>query len=123
MHPLVPPVLLRMPRLFGSSGDDEGSGIGLDGDGNTYTDGWTGSSDFPTTRRAFQTVYGAEGQEQRLQVRACRIFVAVVQDFDDPFSPSRRRSAPRCRDTAAQHAGKPQPRCHRLLGTNSHPQP
>jgi hypothetical protein len=43
---------------LGGSGDDEGSGIGLDRGGHAYTVGWTGSSDFPTTRHAFQTRHG-----------------------------------------------------------------
>ncbi len=43
---------------LGGSGDDEGSGIALDSVGNMYVAGWTGSSDFPTTARAFQRAYG-----------------------------------------------------------------
>lgn len=43
---------------LGGSGNDEGSGIDLHGDGHAYLVGWTGSSDFPTTRGAFQTRYG-----------------------------------------------------------------
>jgi beta-propeller repeat-containing protein len=43
---------------LGGTGDDEGSGIALHGDGQVYTVGWTGSLDFPTTRGAFQRTYG-----------------------------------------------------------------
>jgi len=42
--------------FLGRSGDDIGHGIAVDGAGNTYITGETGSADFPTTSGAFQTV-------------------------------------------------------------------
>jgi hypothetical protein len=43
---------------LGGNGDDNGSGIAVDGAGNAYVTGGTGSADFPTTSGAFQTVCG-----------------------------------------------------------------
>jgi hypothetical protein len=43
---------------IGGSGDDEPSGIGVDGDGNMYIAGSSDSADLPTTQGAFQTVAG-----------------------------------------------------------------
>jgi Beta-propeller repeat len=49
----------------GGSGQDLGTGIGLDSSGNAYVAGTTLSIDFPTTTGAFQTTYsgGAEASE------------------------------------------------------------
>ncbi len=46
--------------LGGSARDyyDGGSGIGVDDQGYAYVTGWTGSSDFPTTSRAFDISFG-----------------------------------------------------------------
>ena len=43
---------------LGGNGDDEGSGIALDGSGNAYVVGETSSTNFPTTPGAVQTSYG-----------------------------------------------------------------
>ncbi|HVX64026.1 MAG TPA: SBBP repeat-containing protein, partial [Pirellulales bacterium] len=49
---------LEFSTYLGGSQDDRGRGIVVDGSGNVYVDGMTGSSDFPTTVGAFQTVFG-----------------------------------------------------------------
>lgn len=49
---------LDYSTYLGGSSDDEGSGLALDGLGNAYVTGWTGSTDFPTTARGFQRTYG-----------------------------------------------------------------
>jgi hypothetical protein len=40
--------------LGGTGGNDQGSGITIDGSGSAYVAGYTDSSDFPTTPGAFQ---------------------------------------------------------------------
>ena len=42
---------------LGGSAEDDGRGVGLDGSGNIYVVGYTGSSNFPT-KNAFQSTYG-----------------------------------------------------------------
>ncbi len=46
---------LAYATFLGSRGDDEGWGIAVDGVGNAFVAGWTGSRDFPTTPGAFDT--------------------------------------------------------------------
>ncbi len=46
-----------------SSGTDGGIGVAVDGTGNAYVTGWTGSEDFPTTPGAFQTALAAPGYD------------------------------------------------------------
>jgi len=43
---------------LGGSGEDDGSGISVDADGNAYMAGFTQSADFPATAGAFQTTFG-----------------------------------------------------------------
>ena len=43
---------------LGGNGDDAGNGIAVDGTGNAYVTGNTGSTNFPTTPGAFQTTSG-----------------------------------------------------------------
>jgi hypothetical protein len=43
---------------LGGNGDDEGNGIAVDGGGNAFVAGATGSANFPTTPGAFQRTYG-----------------------------------------------------------------
>lgn len=45
--------LLLSKRFGGMPGDDAGSGIALDGSGNVYIAGATGSADFPVTKGAY----------------------------------------------------------------------
>ncbi len=49
---------LNWSTYLGGTGDDNGSGIGQDADGNTYVAGDTNSSDFPTTSNASQLTNG-----------------------------------------------------------------
>jgi hypothetical protein len=43
---------------LGGTGEDDGSGISVDADGNAYVAGFTQSADLPTTAGAFQTNFG-----------------------------------------------------------------
>src|SRR5882762_8523809 len=43
---------------LGGTGEDDGSGISVDADGNAYVAGFTASADFPATAGAFQTTFG-----------------------------------------------------------------
>ena len=43
---------------LGGGNEDEGNGIAVDSSGDAYITGTTGSTDFPTTAGAFQTVNG-----------------------------------------------------------------
>lgn len=45
--------------FLGSSGDDQGSAIAVDGSGHAYVTGYTYSAAFPTTVRAFDTTYNS----------------------------------------------------------------
>ena len=47
---------LVFSTFLGGNGEDAGFGIAVDSSGNTYVAGVTGSTDFPTTPGAFQTV-------------------------------------------------------------------
>jgi hypothetical protein len=53
--------LLYSSYLGGNSiSGDMGTAIAVDGSGNAYVTGWTGSANFPTTAGAFQTTYGGK---------------------------------------------------------------
>lgn len=49
--------------LFGGSGADCGSAVAVDGSGNACLFGQTASTDFPVTTNAFQTEFGAGGED------------------------------------------------------------
>ncbi|WP_449405392.1 PKD domain-containing protein [Methanolacinia paynteri] len=51
---------LDYSTYLGGSGDEEGSGIVLDGNGNACITGYTDSSDFPVTADAYQSVLGGD---------------------------------------------------------------
>ena len=53
--------LVYSTYLGGSPTADTGLGITVDGSGNAYVTGYTGSTIFPTTAGAFQTTYAGEG--------------------------------------------------------------
>jgi uncharacterized protein (TIGR03437 family) len=52
---------LSYVTYLGGKGDDVGAAIAVDASGNAYVTGFTSSSDFPTTRGAFQATYGGAG--------------------------------------------------------------
>lgn len=54
---------LDYSTLLGGGNDDVAIGITLDGDGNAYVTGATGSASFPTTAGAFQTTYGGGSRD------------------------------------------------------------
>jgi hypothetical protein len=56
--PLIIDPVLFYSTYLGATGDDFGFSIAVDGSGNAYVTGMTGSIDFPTTLGAFQTTYG-----------------------------------------------------------------
>ena len=55
--------LLYSTYLGGSAQRDEGAGIAVDGSGNAYVIGVTGSSDFPRTTGALQTGFAGGGND------------------------------------------------------------
>jgi hypothetical protein len=56
-RPLVIDPGLAYSTYLGGTGSDFGHGIGVDGSGNAYVTGDTGSSDFPTSPGAFDTSF------------------------------------------------------------------
>jgi Beta-propeller repeat len=52
---------LLYSTLVGGTDIDQGTAIAIDGQGNAYLTGLTGSVDFPTTAGAFQTTFGGLG--------------------------------------------------------------
>jgi hypothetical protein len=56
LNPLGSAPLIYSTYL-GASGDDVGRGIAVDGLGNAYVTGYTGSTNFPTTPGAFKTTF------------------------------------------------------------------
>lgn len=54
---------LVFSTFLGGSGFENGQGIAVDTDGNTYITGDTTSTDFPTTSGAFQIAFGGGGED------------------------------------------------------------
>ena len=65
---------LLYSTYVGGSSAEQGNGIAVDASGNAYVTGYTNSSDFPTTRRAFQPAYAGGTSDA---------FVAKIGDHDD----------------------------------------
>jgi hypothetical protein len=63
---------LAYSTYLGGSAGDGGQGIALDGAGNAYVAGWTGSGDFPTTAGAFQRTLRGRSNAFVAKVPACR---------------------------------------------------
>jgi hypothetical protein len=57
-RPVVIDPVLAYSTYLGGRGNEEGLSIAADASGSAYVTGWTGSSDFPTTRSGFDT-FGA----------------------------------------------------------------
>ena len=62
-RPLIIDPVLFYSTYLGGTGDDFGFSIAVDGSGNAYVTGGTGSANFPTTLGAFQTAYGGGVQD------------------------------------------------------------
>jgi hypothetical protein len=60
---------------FGGSGGDEGNGIAIDQNGNTYITGESWSSDLPTTNGAVDTIYNAGGDAFVTKMNATGTYV------------------------------------------------
>lgn len=75
---VIDPTLVYSTLLGGSSTtlSDRGSGIVIDGSGDAYVVGTTGSSSFPTTAGAFQTTFGGG---------TCMFGPSVTQPCGDVF--------------------------------------
>ena len=54
---VIDPVVVYSTYLGGSS-SDEGTAIAVDGAGNAYVTGWTGSTDFPTVNASYPHLWG-----------------------------------------------------------------
>jgi hypothetical protein len=59
----VPSQQLGFSTFLGSDGPDEAKGIAVDGSGNVYVAGWTGSATFPITRNAIDTLFSGDSTD------------------------------------------------------------
>ena len=72
-------ITLGYSTYLGGSSSDRGTGVAIDGDGNAYVVGETGSADFPTTANVFQperTISTVEG----LVLTSTDVFVAKIDN-------------------------------------------
>jgi carbohydrate binding protein with CBM6 domain/beta-propeller repeat-containing protein len=58
---VIDPIVLSYSTYLGGTGNDYGSGIAVDAEGNTYVAGLAASADFPVTAGSMQPAFGGAG--------------------------------------------------------------
>ena len=96
---------LGYSTYLGGSGYDPATGIAVDGAGNAYLTGYTGSPDFPTTAGAFDTTYNGGGDAFVTKLNASGAALGYStylggSGYDFALGIARRRRRQRLRDRA-----------------------